>query len=39
MAIIKIGTTIANVAADSKRVDDIGKLAEGGLAMATNIAS
>jgi len=39
MAIIKTGTTVANVAADSKRVDDIAKLAEGGLTMAGNIAS
>jgi hypothetical protein len=39
MAIIKTGTTIGNVAADKKRVDDLGKLAEGGIAIATNIAS
>ena len=39
MALIKTGTTVANVAASSKRVEDIAKVAEGGLVIGLNVAS
>ena len=39
MALIKTGTTVANVAASQKRVDELAKLAEGGLVIGLNVAS
>ena len=39
MALIKTGTTVANVAASQQRVDELAKLAEGGLVIGLNVAS
>ena len=39
MALIKTGTTVANVAASQKRVEDVTKLAGDGVEIGLNLAS